>query len=649
MSFYIYNIILKIKALNAKLSQKLKMPYCIFEDAIKKFREDHCTIHANAIAYAIAISIIPLLTIFVQLAKVNRNIVQNNIASFLAAYGLSDTSELLIILDDILSRSETIAGLGFLFVLYAATNFFRSLEDAFNYIYQVQKKRPLLYRFSLYISIFILLPIIGIFAGQSIQSLRYYFQPPEIRKTILRNKQSFVATSDGTIRIYKKDQLQTKIDLKINAPLKAPYRNILIDLKTGRTGHPWEVTEKHDMRQEPNNHDRYDIIDITQNAKTIFVISSGASLFYSKDNGKTWQYQQILFYTNVNVYIPRIKDMHINKNGELLMLVNDVAYSGIITRTSEKKWAYKRIEKIYNKIIEIKNINANITRSFKNGIYLPGKGSYLYSNTEGRTWEGPFDALYGRRKLQITAMQANNAGDMYFSAKNGAFWIKKPFEVVFPDIRANVKQDIKDFFIDPDGRGILFGSQGLFRYTKDNGYTWHILKDKAVYESDFLSYMKVPQAKEKKLYFSGKENTLIVAQFPKLLKELDTMGQAIATSEYKVLSNTSFWRSLLFKMLLEPLLLITVFLITVMLYILLPNTKVYYRAAIIGASVSALSLIAFLSGFRIWISNFTSTEFIYGVWAAIPLAMLIILFSTYILLFGLELAYVTQEKYLKKL
>ena len=331
------------------------------------------------------------------------------------------------------------------------------------------------------------------------------------------------------------------------------------------------------------------------------------------------------------------------------MLVNDVAYSGIITRKSEKKWGYKRIEKIYNKIIEIKNINANITRSFKNGIYLPGKGSYLYSNTEGRTWEGPFDALYGRRKLQITAMQANNAGDMYFSAKNGAFWIKKPFEVVFPDIRANVKQDIKDFFIDPDGRGILFGSQGLFRYTKDNGYTWHILKDKAVYESDFLSYMKVPQAKEKKLYFSGKENTLIVAQFPKLLKELDTMGQAIATSEYKVLSNTSFWRSLLFKMLLEPLLLITVFLITVMLYILLPNTKVYYRAAIIGASVSALSLIAFLSGFRIWISNFTSTEFIYGVWAAIPLAMLIILFSTYILLFGLELAYVTQEKYLKKL
>ena len=627
------------------LYQGQQKAYELCKRALNKFQRDRCASHSNAIAYAVVISIIPLLTIFVQLAKVQRKVVQSSIASFLSAYGLSDTTELLVILDDILSRAETIAGVGFVFVLYAATNFFRNLEDAFNHIYSVQKKRPLLYRFSLYISAFVILPIVVIFASQIFQSIRYYFQAPEIRQILLHKGQEWLITSNGNIEIYSQNKKQHRIDLRKKADFQAPYREIFIDTKDKESGHPWEVMKGPAYSYQPNSHERYKLLGAVQTSSTVYVISEGASLFYSKDKGQSWQYQQIILHSDKDNYVPYVKDIHMNKAGQLMLLVDETGNSAILTREKERQWRYQPLEAVYKRFISIDNISSLAHKSsrFRNGLYLCGKGNYLYSAKQGLDWQGPFEEKYGDRKVQITAMQADENGNMYFGGYRGAFWIHGPSETFYPDLRTRFEQDVKNFVMYKDASMFLYGSGGLFRYSEDWGHTWHRNKQNVFTQTNLLSESRTPLAKGKELYFTGSENTLILAKAPRLTKELDSSGRPFVSIDYKILSHASFWSSFLSGFLLEPLFLILVFVLLWLLYILLPNIKVDYKAACIGAALSSLSLVLFLFSFRIWISNSTTTGYIYGVWAAIPLGMLIILVSSYILLFGLELSFVIQE------
>ena len=627
--------------------QRQKKAYAVFQEALKKFQGDRCYSHGNAIAYSIVISIIPLLTILVQLAKVQRNVVQNSVASFLSAYGLSDSAELLAILDDILSRAGTIAGVGFIFVLYAATNFFRNLEDAFNHIYKAQKKRPLLYRFSQYISIFVVLPLLVIFTSQAIQSIYYYFQTPEIRQVLLRNDKEWHIASNGNIRIYKENKIRHKINLKEKAPPGAPYRDILIDPKNKVSGYPWELKEKTDYSYEVKSPKRYKLVGGAQNVKSVYLISEGATLFHSNDEGQSWQYQQVLLYSDEGSYAPYVKDIHMNKKGQLMLLIDESGHSTVLTLKGKRKWQYQALKKSYESFIVIRNIKKR-DGPFKNGLYLCGKGVYLHSDSEGESWQGPFEEKYGDRKLQIKVMRADAEGNMYFGGNRGAFWIHRSSEILYPDIRSSFDQDIENLVSYADGTMFLYGKGNLFRYSEDWGRVWRISKQKIFTERNILSHQKLSpspeESEEKSLYFSADGNTLILAKKPRLTKEKDNSGRAFVSLDYKLISHASFWSSLFYRLLVEPLFLLLVFISLCLLYILVPNAKVDRRAACLGAGFASLGLVLFLFCFRIWIANFKTTGYIYGVWAAFPLGMIIILVSTQIVLFGLELSFVIQNK-----
>lgn len=79
------------------------------------------------------------------------------------------------------------------------------------------------------------------------------------------------------------------------------------------------------------------------------------------------------------------------------------------------------------------------------------------------------------------------------------------------------------------------------------------------------------------------------------------------------------------------------------LYIALPNTRVYFRDAVVGAFTAAMLFELTKRGFGIYISNFSTYEFVYGALAAVPIFLFWIYLSWLIILFGAVVSYIRQR------
>jgi len=83
-----------------------------------------------------------------------------------------------------------------------------------------------------------------------------------------------------------------------------------------------------------------------------------------------------------------------------------------------------------------------------------------------------------------------------------------------------------------------------------------------------------------------------------------------------------------------------IWLLFLLLYISLPNTKVPFRPAALGASFTGAVWVLFIMGFAVYTRTFAgSTLAVYGALAGIPLFLLMVYASSLIILYGAEVAY----------
>ncbi len=78
-------------------------------------------------------------------------------------------------------------------------------------------------------------------------------------------------------------------------------------------------------------------------------------------------------------------------------------------------------------------------------------------------------------------------------------------------------------------------------------------------------------------------------------------------------------------------------------YLLLPNTRVKWRAAALGGTVAGIIWEFAKHGFNFYIANFVSYTKIYGTLGVLPIFLVWVYMSWLIFLFGAELCYVTQN------
>jgi len=90
-------------------------------------------------------------------------------------------------------------------------------------------------------------------------------------------------------------------------------------------------------------------------------------------------------------------------------------------------------------------------------------------------------------------------------------------------------------------------------------------------------------------------------------------------------------------------------LLLLLLYVLMPNARVHLRPAAIGSFVAALLWELAKGGFRLYVANAVGLEAIYGTLALLPLFLLWMYLTWFIILFGLELTYTLQTLHGRRL
>lgn len=611
----------------------------ILRAAVNKFLADHCFIRANAIAYSIVFSIIPLLAVMVQFAAVDKEDIRANLVRFMAAYGLTDTTEILIFLDQVMSHARAISRVGAVIMIITATNLVFHLEDAFNYIYRAPSSRPLVYRFSIFISTLVLLPGLLLLSGGVFRQLTSTLKPPELRDLALTPDGIWIASGDGTVH-HLRDGKQERISLRSHVQKKTELRAIYFDLKSGRSGRHWEILGEDNIRRKKE----LDIEDFTSIKKIviaghrIYVLGETGTLFFSSDGGETWDYRFFRFKLE-SVRMPIMEDILHAADGSLLVLATVRGKSCLLRRQDDDHWNLHSFDSVYHGIHEFKNAESEGERS---RIYISGSGRYRQSDDGGKTWRGPFDARYEKRNIRINDMELGPNDEIVLGGGESALWTLGGRRIF--DLRSRSDQTVIGIHFLNEKQGFVFGKNGLFRYTNDGGQTWLKTDDPVLTGTTFLSHAVLPSGD---ILFVGENETIYHTGYPHISTAKDDQGFPLARVKQHGLREFHFLKSVFLQFVLFLILFTLILAIFLLAYKFLPNAQVDWTPALVSSTITSTALVAFVLLFRVWILTFSSTTvIIYGVWAVVPVGMLIILISTLIILFGLELAYVIQHPYL---
>ncbi len=93
---------------------------------------------------------------------------------------------------------------------------------------------------------------------------------------------------------------------------------------------------------------------------------------------------------------------------------------------------------------------------------------------------------------------------------------------------------------------------------------------------------------------------------------------------------------------------IVTFLVFSLLYVAVPNRKVRFRDAAIGAAVATVFFELLKRGFTVYMLKFPTYKLIYGALAAVPIFLLWLYLSWLIILFGCLISYVISPASMKK-
>ncbi len=139
----------------------------IFVYTIHAFRKNRSQVRTSALTYYTLLGIIPVMAILLGVARgfgVERDI-QNSIMDKFPARKIL-IEQVMYFSENLLKtmNSGIIAGIGFLFLFWTVSQVLNNIEDSFNDIWQIRKSRSFVQRFTNYIAILFLVPVVIIFA-----------------------------------------------------------------------------------------------------------------------------------------------------------------------------------------------------------------------------------------------------------------------------------------------------------------------------------------------------------------------------------------------------------------------------------------------------------------------------------------------------
>jgi len=131
---------------------------------VRDLADGQLTLRAMSLVYTTLLSVVPLLAFSFSVLKgfgVHQKVLQPQLSAVLAPLGEKGTELTLQIIgfvDNV--RGSVLGGVGLVLLVYTAISMIQKVEDSFNHVWQVQQSRSLARRFSDYLSVILIGPVL---------------------------------------------------------------------------------------------------------------------------------------------------------------------------------------------------------------------------------------------------------------------------------------------------------------------------------------------------------------------------------------------------------------------------------------------------------------------------------------------------------
>ena len=602
----------------------------LLESAFRRYLRDGLITRANAIAYAAILGLIPLLAVLVKFASIDRASLQIQLARLLAAYGITESGRLLVMLDEILARANAIAGVGTLFVLYSANNLIRHMEDAFNHVFRAPA-RPYLFRFAIYIASFVILPVLLFTVGGLYRKSVANLSPPAYVDLAFKEGSLYLLESTGRLEERSLESISQR-NVMESLNLNAPFRDRIYEPGAGRIVNRISADSSLTPMDSPSLSDVQEFRKLGVDGAFLVMASESGLLVFSDDGGTTWDYRRYLAKTEAALRPAFIEDLILLPD-RIVVLTGDGLQSTVLvlSRPNLAIIDVNPMESAYRSLSRLPD-----------GIYVGGSGRFRISRDQGFSWSGVINASFGNRNELIQSIHRNANGDLVYLGGSGNVWLDTADgQRLYPAIAEKPMLGHGGLMLSPDGPGFFYGADGQVRVSTDGGRTW-IPSDLELEDVDILSHA----SSEDYLFLGGTNH--FIGQFR--LEGIETLynesGAPVGQRALFERGPQSRYSPALASLLLLFFYLQIfgiVWLVLALLFRALPNRDVSWKSATVGSLFSALCIVGFFFIFRVIVSRSTTTAALYGVYVAIPLGMVVLLSTVQIILFGLEISFLMQH------
>lgn len=581
-----------------RLSGKLINAAKVFIVSSRKFIIDDCFTKASSIAYTTIVSLIPTLTVGLTFYSIfagvsdKKDELFRRVTLFMLEHNIKlNIDPIIESISSLIDNAGKIGGIGTIIVVFTATAVLRTLEKSLNDVWRIEKQRSIFLKVIYYWAALTLGPIMLI-AGTTVAThLSLFFSEPNFRSVVVQDEKLWITGHKATVGFSSGDLSRVHI---------VPRQRIDFDNQHIFEYDPAAKTFRElEYRVEPGEFEKTEFTDIHFVGKTGWAVGRNGIVLYTDDGGASWQLEKWGSFG--------FRDIHMlgPKSGFI------AADNGYLLKTEDGGKTWKPIE------FENFSSNLNSITFYKNtGIITTDRGGLITTADGGKTWKLTYLNEAKRKNRWINLNRAfllndytiwvvGDEGLILNSTNGGRSWYNHRFME---------RNYLAVHFID-ESTGFIGGEKGTILITADGGEKWTRVKVSTPRINDLASFA---------------EGIVAVGDNGTVLKS-DMKGRRWQGTEGgSVLAFLlNFFAPFVFIWLL--------FLLT---YIVMPNMKIPFKPAAIGASFTGAVWVMFILLFIVYVKSFAKGTFaIYGGLAAIPLFLLMVYSSALIILFGAEIAY----------
>lgn len=571
----------------------------VFIVSTRKFIDDDCFTKASAIAYTSIISLIPALTVALTLYSTFQGVAGQKeelfsmVAAFMQDHNLQiNIDPVLGAISSLIDNAGRIGGIGAAVMIFTATAMLRSLEKSLNDIYRVRRHRSIFMKIIYYWAALTLGPVMIIAATTVATQLTETLSSPNYKSAQIQNDIIWVVGNKGSLNYSSTDNLRFRniSDKAIDFDNQKAYSFE----KEDRTFH-----RDPDQRVTPADFTGKRLVDMQFIGQNGWAVSNDGIILTTTDGGKKWSLTSYARLRFSSIKMINSQRGFIAGANSLLLKTIDGGSSWEIIKSGDIFTDFR-----------------NITFRNNIGVITGTRAKILITQDYGDTWQliTVEEAIRKQRHLNINnafildnqdIIIIGDEGTILQSRDGAETWTYKNF-------KRNNYQTI--YFFDSQ-TGVIGGERGTMIFTDDGGYNW--------YEKSLPTYRV-----NRILHSNG---TLWAVGDAGMVMYSRDMGATWSGVEGRSLIAfvINFFGPFAF-----------IWVLFLMAYMSLPNIKVPFTKAAIGAAFTSAVWVIFILLFISYIQAFARGTFaIYGALVAIPLFLLMVYSSAVIILYGAQVSY----------